>query len=174
MIWDFNIRIMRAACAVAIFATLTLFTGCAPNSLIIGLMPIEPKHHPTKFKETDSLQPLLKWAPLTIEAIKERGDKDADKISDITYDLRIWKVTNNFMDLPVYTRHSLTEPQHKVEIKLRPETDYFWSVRARYKLDGRTRITDWSFAPATYANQLTVSDVRNRIPPPYMYRFRTP
>ncbi len=68
----------------------------------------------------------------------------------------------------VYSRQGLPEPGHKIEAPLEPVTEYFWSVRARFELDGQTRVTPWSAAlgdPAEGPLQL---------PRPSYFRFKTP
>ena len=65
----------------------------------------------------------------------------------------------------VYAREGLPAPWHTVEQPLAPGGRYFWSVRARFELDGRERVTDWSTTNAYAA-------VRQAPPGVYTYRFR--
>jgi len=66
--------------------------------------------------------------------------------SDITYDLRIWSVVDGAPGELVYERERLSQPQHRVETALEPDSTYFWSVRMRYIVDGRERARRWSAA----------------------------
>jgi hypothetical protein len=43
----------------------------------------------------------------------------------------------------VYRRDGLASPTHTLETALSPGTRYFWTVRARFELDGRERVTEW-------------------------------
>jgi hypothetical protein len=56
----------------------------------------------------------------------------------------IWHAAGpNLADL-VYRREHLTEPIHTLEILLEPNVRYFWTVRARFTVDGKTKVTEWS------------------------------
>jgi hypothetical protein len=108
------------------------------NGYFTGL---EPQYPPMtvyrSFNQVDlvpkisSLQPTMAWEAFT-------GD-------DVTYDLMIWRAAGglNLGNL-VYSRERLTEPSHMVEIPLDPMTRYFWTVRARFSANGRTKLTEWS------------------------------
>jgi hypothetical protein len=108
------------------------------NGYFTGLGPVYPPMVGSgEFDQVDlvpiitSLQPTLQW-----EAFK--GD-------DVTYDLMIRRAAwHNFGNQQVYNRERLTEPSHKVEIPLDPMTRYFWTVRARFSANGRTKVTEWS------------------------------
>ena len=68
------------------------------------------------------------------------------KEGDVSYDLRIWSVVDGAPGALAYERQRLREPQHRVETALEPSSTYFWSVRMRYSVDGRERVTRWSAA----------------------------
>ena len=56
----------------------------------------------------------------------------------------IWHAAGpNLADL-VYRREHLTEPIHTLEILLEPNVRNFWTVRARFTVDGKTKVTEWS------------------------------
>lgn len=161
----------------------TLITGCAPKlrvPQINGLMPINPKVAVLRktgsivFTAVDSLTPILKWEGLAPPAEAE-ADKDAlfERITEITYDLNIWKVGI----IPyrpeaveaVYEREGLTKSVHKVEKSLRPGTRYIWTVRARFLLDGKSRATVWGASKEPlYIHR------GNLVPDPNYFRFKTP
>lgn len=125
----------------------------------------------------DTLQPTLKWEAFPRFTDREDGPKGfADKVSDITYDLKVWKGREGRPSQLIYERtgaktvetwkeHRVrpTRPndyggmeeqpeitrregiaEHKMEATLEPASEYYWTVRARFKLDGRTRMTPWS------------------------------
>jgi len=130
----------------------------------------------------DTLQPTLKWEAFPRYTDREDGPKGlADKISDVTYDLKVWKGTEGRPLQLIYERtgaktvetwkeHRVRpmrpsdyggmeeQPEitrreglaeHKMEATLEPASEYYWTVRARFKLDGKTRISPWShyYAP---------------------------
>jgi len=128
-------------------------------------------------------------------------------ISDLRYDLIIWKPVgarhadrDSFSDerfsrskvwisvnslAVVYERHDLREASHAVEAALDPNTEYAWSVRARFELNGETRVSEWSLVamtePLSYATHggLGYSSRQHarltaQIPPYALYYFATP
>ncbi|MBI3356210.1 MAG: hypothetical protein HY038_05470 [Nitrospirae bacterium] len=56
----------------------------------------------------------------------------------------IWRAAEHNLGNLVYSRERLTESSHSVEIQLDPMTRYFWTVRARFSANGRTKVTEWS------------------------------
>jgi len=65
-------------------------------------------------------------------------------VSNIRYDLRLWKVISDYPPQLVYERRTLTVPEHTLDQPLESKTRYFWSVRARFDVNGKTRATRWS------------------------------
>ena len=107
------------------------------NGYFTGL---EPQYPPMatypSFNQADlvpkvsSLQPTLQW--------------EAFKGSNVTYELMIWRAAGPNLSSLVYSRERLTKPIHTVEIQLDSNAHYFWTVRARFSVDGRTKVTEWS------------------------------
>ena len=89
------------------------------------------------------------------------------RVKNVCYDLILALERNSVPYEVVYRREGLPTPEHKVEIKLRSKTCYFWTVRARFEMDGRQRVTEWS---STHFN------IRDRHTPPTSssYLFKTP
>jgi hypothetical protein len=107
------------------------------------------------FPKVESLRPTLTWKAFPTDSQREKETANRlDKISDITYDLRIWKVEKDFPAEPVYFRQDLTGSSHQLEKSLEPSTRYYWSVQARFKLDGRLRRTAGTYpvGPGRYYN----------------------
>jgi len=44
----------------------------------------------------------------------------------------------------VYHKLSLPIPEHTLETPLQPDSHYYWSIRAHFRLDGKRRATAWS------------------------------
>lgn len=120
-----------------------LMTGCTSVS-VYGLRPLEPPAR-DQFVKVESLQPTLRWEPFP-----NAKDQEADhehvlsRIRNVTYDMEIFRAGEE--DHPVelvYVRVGLPEPSHTVEDPLQPSAKYFWTVRARFELDGLTRVSPW-------------------------------
>jgi len=148
-------------------AGLTWVVGCTGTVLVSGLRPHYPEPAP-KFVEVDSLRPMLRWEPFPRPQDRE-VDKDGNpaRIREVTYDLRIWRAElEHPIEYPaelIYSRRGLPDPEHRVEEPLKPSTKYFWSIRARFELDGQPRVTQWG-----------VMRLAIVLPHPGHYRFKTP
>jgi hypothetical protein len=104
---------------------LIVLVGCTTYK---GIKPIYPEvGHPNMPKVVDSLQPTFQWEPLP-----ERG---------ATYDFIVYECIKeeDFLKGPrralgreVYYREGLNETKHKIEEPLKPDSEYFWSVRLRH------------------------------------------
>ena len=155
-------------------AGLGLVVGCAGRVSVpvSGLRPHYPEPS-LKFVEVDSLQPTLSWEafPRPID-LGENGVKG--RISNVTYDLRIWRADEEsprgYPAEIVYARRGLREPWHTIEQPLMTSTLYFWSIRARFELDGQPRVTQWGVTKLSYPG---VPPIRH-VPHPDHYRFETP
>ncbi len=90
----------------------------------------------------DSTRPLLAWRPRPASADDGRP-LPWERATDVRYDLRIWNEIDDAPGVPVYERFALTASEHRVEEALAPASRYYWSVRMRYKADGRDRATRW-------------------------------
>ncbi len=64
--------------------------------------------------------------------------------TDVRFDLRVWRIRNDYADELVVERIGLTESEHRVDTPLAPATMYGWSVRARYRIEGQPRAGQWS------------------------------
>jgi len=99
-----------------------------------------------------SLTPRFVW-----ESFPGRKDVEADagrilaRVSDVRYDLRIWKNERGGPGELVYERRGLVLPGkdgavgHTVETPLAAGSRYLWSTRARFHLDAEERVTRWSY-----------------------------
>lgn len=146
---------------IAMSAAALLAVAC--STTYHGLTPLSPKVEGpphASWPVVGGLQPTLRWAPAAQ--------------SGVTYDLVIhegvkaesfWRGTERAVGREAYYRESLTAPEHRVEQPLKPDTEYYWSVRTRTG----DRVSDWS----TYSYRREFILARqwgDNIP----YRFRTP
>ncbi len=147
-------------------------------SVAFGLAPIYPPTRGTltedrwigpKFEwfAVEKLQPQFQW-----EAFPRPGDiaeapDEMSKVVGVTYDLIVASEENLAPAEVVYWKTGLISPEHTISISLQPEKRYFWTVRARFNLDGRSRITEWSSTNYFAREKITV-------PSHFSFRFRTP
>lgn len=141
------------------------------------LDPIYPKYrfggffHPTlRFTPVDSVLPTLRWTPFPL---KDRDLKEkTPQIEYATYDLRIWRAEDGVPTTVVYARNRLPRPYHTVEEALKPSTEYFWAVRARFSVQGRERVTRWAYSrrPGVPVDACASEPIPN----PNYFRFVTP
>jgi hypothetical protein len=167
---------MRGLVAV-VFLSLA---ACATPLEVAGLRPLspEPYSHPPKLK---SLQPELRWEafPRPMDLKEDQGGW-VSRVRHVTYDLRIWRGSrdpNGYQEVYpaelVYSRTALAAPEHTVETPLEHDTQYLWSVRARFEIDGQQRVTPWSVL--LQPGQSEIDDPRSMsVPSRRYYRFATP
>jgi len=167
---------MRGLVAV-VFLSLA---ACATPLEVAGLRPLSPEQyrHPPKL---ESLQPELRWEafPRPMDLKEDRGGW-VSRVRHVTYDLRIWRGSrdpNGYQEVYpaelVYSRTALAAPAHTVETPLEHDTQYLWSVRARFEIDGQQRVTPWSVL--LLPGQSAIDDPRSTsVPSRRYYRFATP
>lgn len=60
----------------------------------------------------------------------------------MTYEVKIWAAAHDAPGQLVYAREGLPEPSHNVQESLPPSMTLFWSVRARFLLNGLPRVIE--------------------------------
>jgi hypothetical protein len=153
-----------------------VLAGCATEASVYGLKPEYPKARHNffpgniAFSEVDSLQPTLKWESFTNpQGNAADHENQMQQTGNVTYDLKIWRAGGK--DQPVeliYEQKGLSVPSHKVGNPLQPATKYLWTVRARFEIDGKPRVTEWG---NTKFGEFHNYDI---IPNLNFYRFETP
>ena len=94
----------------------------------------------------DARSPILAWETFPLAPWVE-ADSRLGKAENVRYELRIWEASDRrFLGELVYERSDLLSPNHRLESELKPATQYFWSVRARYAVGGLPQATRWSAA----------------------------
>ena len=167
---------------------LFLLVDCSTSN-VAGLKPIYPP--PVRgdsgghFFEVDSLRPTFRWESFPRpQDLRKDENGLLGRFQNVTYDLRIWRAQASFSPKassarqtfpepshkPIYYRQGLPEPVHKIEEPLAPFTRYIWSVRARFEVDGGTRVIPWA---AVWHSRI---DQRSSVIPnnPIYYGFETP
>ncbi len=186
---------------------LALGTGaCTVSSPVSGLKPIYPEARSKmftkgglteiEFVEVDSLQPTFRWEPFpgtheigVLRPGRPFVTEEPERIGAVSYDLRIWRVKGGRPAEMVYERSDVKQTSHRLGEPLEPATRYFWSLRARFELDGRIRLSEWSLVqhpyPVDEAGDMPIWTLRavtprdvarriGRIPAVNYYRFVTP
>ncbi len=119
------------------------------------LTPVEPPPVRRKFPVRDyeigfgsagtalvtSRQPRLRWTELPVRGGRRGNDFPLADVEQqtIRYDVRVFDGNN-----VVTEADALPRPEFRVPVALAPCRSYFWTVRARFLLRGRERVTDWS------------------------------
>jgi hypothetical protein len=102
-------------------------------------------------------RPAFRWSTLPSLLDRDPGDPVARRAGEIRYEFRLYSArrpktvlgTASLASLVVpermlYERGDLTEPAIELPAPLEPCTSYFWTVRARFRLDGFPRVTEWT------------------------------
>jgi len=148
-----------------------------PLAVSFGLAPLAPRTRGTlsgdlvigprfEWTQVDSLRPTLRWEGFPRAADAAARPDEMARVERVTYDLVIAREQNLAPAEIVYERRGLTRPEHRLETALTTHTNYFWTVRARFILDGRTRVTGWGSTHYAARENLTA-------PSRYSYRFKT-
>jgi len=143
-----------------------------------GLAPLEPRTRGSltgdhvigdrfEWTQVESLQPTLRWQSFPRPSDVAAAPEAMARVGSVTYELVVAREQNLAPAEVVYRRAGLPRPEYRLEAPLAPNTRYFWTVRARFALDGMTRVTGWGSTHYIARDSMTA-------PSPFSYRFRTP
>jgi len=113
------------------------------------------------FRDVDTLSPEFRW-----EAFPRAAELDAEgasAFSDVSYE---WRLYTGILGLAVQPGQlleevrGLAEPHYAVGSALQPCGWYFWTVRARFRLHGVWRTTEWAGAYNTAGGHYSPSSGR--------------
>lgn len=176
---------------IILLALALSLAGCAARTVTVGLRPEYPKSYKRVwpgwpvaiteiiFTKIDTIEPTFRWDSFPrkkdLESEKPELHDELGRITDVTYDLKIFRAENDYPAELIYSKQGLTEPFHRIEKPLESCTKYFWSVRARFKLDSKTRVTGWSVW-VLFDQSVPPEDpwYSSYVPDPYFYTFQTP
>lgn len=118
---------------LSLLAALFLVTGCTSFR---GIKPLYPGVGNPNFPTvTESLQPVFSWEPAPGR--------------EVSYDFIIYEgiKTESFMEgvkravgEEIYYRQDLKTAEHRIEEALKPDKEYYWSVRVRRG----EQVTEWA------------------------------
>lgn len=152
--------------SIRLILLFSIISGCG-GVPVVGLRPEYPPLEKsafavhTDFVEVDSPQPTFKW-----QSFPRPEDDLADRVYDVTYELRIWATIPGPSGKLRYARDGLEQPTHKLEKPLEPSSQYFWSVRTRFMIDGESRVIEWGMAGIPLRKEA--------VPNASCFRFKTP
>lgn len=155
-----------------------LFGPVAIRGVSFGLKPLYPltRGALTGDEQTDSYfewttvnstRPALRWQAFPRDSDLVSAPEEMGRVSNVRYDLVVAEESNMSPGKVVYRRYGLTTASHKLKVTLKKRTRYFWTVRARFDLDGREWLTEWSSAHYMARQEITAPSV-------FSYRFKTP
>jgi hypothetical protein len=166
-----------AACAPLLLAV----AGCTIATPICGIRPTYPEVRYAMPQgrvanvDVDSVQPTLRWEAWPSDEMRE-NDKGGmlDRVSSVLYDLRIWIAAPGKEVRLVYEQEGISGTEHQIARPLEPATRHFWSVRARYQVDGREGHTIWSLSKYPWSWPAPDPGTLGFIPENNSFRFTTP
>lgn len=180
-------RLLSSTTSRILIALLPLAGCMTETSKVRGLQPVHP---PAEYSirwgrsdvcsyTVDSLRPHLRWEAYSLlwpGGTQSRAEDVATlRPEHVTYELRIWEWSHDAPGDLIYARDALVEPSHQLEESLRPDTSYFWSVRARFLLHGQPRVSDWG---QQLVRSAQIDDPFERVRATHQYYepycFRTP
>lgn len=154
------------------------FQGAGLLTAAFGLAPEFPKMRGSisgdgalkrrfEWPEVESLRPTLAWQAFPRAADVATAPEEMGRVRAVSYDLIVAREQRLGVGEEVYRRERLQTPSHTLEESLQPGAYYFWSVRARFELDGREWVTEWATTNWFAFGKLATPSV-------WSYRFRTP
>jgi hypothetical protein len=114
--------------------------------------------------EVEDLRPTLRWQSFPRASDLAAAPAEMGRVQHVRYDLRVARVFSGARAAVVYRRDGLAARGHTLEESLVAGSLYLWSVRARFRLDGRVHVTEWSGVGPVGASE----------PESWWFRFQTP
>jgi predicted Fe-Mo cluster-binding NifX family protein len=112
-------------------------------------------------KFVNTLQPTLRWEAFpTAEDIRVDRKGIVNRISNVTYDLRVWLKNGKAGGELIYEKKGLKDNNHKMECSLKSATNYLWTVRARFRLDDQNKATRWATFPGLFGIDPVTGQIR--------------
>lgn len=193
-------RALRPGLALTLILSFAALGGCSvsANSPVSGLRPVDPPlTRPLSlgkldWPEVNSLRPVLRWMPFPGVHHPFTGGNavsfeawwfvaiDPALVSDVRYDIRLWEVQGLSPAALVHEADGIASTSFRTPAPLKPDTRYYWTVRARFMWRGRVRVSEWSLAQSSHnplwggGDSRSVARREGFIPPTSYYRFKTP
>lgn len=152
------------------------------------LQPTSPENAFFDYTVINTRQPEFRWEPFPHKSVRTKQNLALiDRISDVVYDMKVFQVLDHKPFKLVYQVTDLAEPFHKMDVDLKKHKPYYWTVRARYKMDGQAAATRWArhavgYHPHHDKHSPTQADDKHsptqavcyesQIPDPHYFRFK--
>jgi len=111
-------------------------------STVLGIEPESPAAG-RKWRRVDSLQPELRWEAFPRPADQLAAPEEMARVREVTYDIVVAEAFGPRVGAVVYRRERIAQTAHKLETPLVERRHYYWSVRARFTLEGNEHVTEW-------------------------------
>ena len=127
-------------------------TGAAANQRNYPVEPIAPPVHQywragsARAALATSLEPTFRWRSFPGEKVLNADFQGKlRRLSALRYDLRIYRLDERRATARiVLERNNIEATEYRLTQPLAPDTEYVWSVRARFVLDTGERTSRWS------------------------------
>ncbi len=127
-------------------------TGAGPNQRNYPVEPIAPPAHQywragsARASLATSLEPTFRWQSFPGEKVLNADFQGKlRQLSALRYDLRIYRLDNQRTKARIILeRNNIAATEYRLTQPLAPDTEYVWSVRARFVLDTGERTSRWS------------------------------
>jgi hypothetical protein len=116
--------------------------------------------------QVETLRPTFEWQGFPRESDLREAPAEMARVRDIRYELVVASECRFTPCEIIYRREGLEGTRHTIERPLRAGQRYFWTVRARFELDGRDWVTEWGSITPPGRDRLTVPSIHS-------YRFQT-
>jgi hypothetical protein len=166
-------------CSLTLFGTGACAIGRESliDPYVVGLQPKSPSislEDGTSFMVTNDTRPLFEWEAFPTARDRERDTGWIARTKNVTYDLIIYRARRDAPAEVVCSRTALPGPSHQMPEPLPGRTRYFWTVRARFELNGQVRVTDWSVVDAQNVFPRGPVARLPLVPSEFYFRFETP
>ncbi len=127
-------------------------TGAGTNQRNYPVVPIAPPIHQywragsARASLATSLEPTFRWQSFPDEKVLNADFQGKlPQLSALRYDLRIFRLGDQRTTARIILeRNNIEATEYRMTQPLAPDTEYVWSVRARFALDTGERTSRWS------------------------------
>src|SRR5207249_2966768 len=105
------------------------------------------------------IRPMLRWEKYP----------PTEGVKWVVYDLKVYREEKGAPGRLLEEKAALAEPNFQFQKELDPCAKYFWSVRARFRIEGRDQATEWGVVQIPGRDRWVPV-----VPDPAYYRFQTP
>jgi hypothetical protein len=127
-------------------------TNAGANGRNYTIEPLEPPVHQywragtVHAAAAASLEPNFRWRPYPSQKVLNADFQGKlRRLSDLRYELRVYRLDEQRRNArTIVERNNIEATEYRMTQPLAPDTEYVWSVRARFALDTGERTSRWS------------------------------